>query len=479
VRIAPGQGIAAAALVGFLVGCRTIEATRGVPPFYEVYDTPSSIGSVAGAETFFRPLGSFESLRNDRSTAAPQVAASRLRTSQDAGPRPRATGSHLRFLSPFFDFHWGPDGERYAVLPIYLYRNYPSARSGNDVDWMVLPFFFGGHDEVEGDYFAFFPFGGCLKGLLAHDETWFWFFPAYWTWRDRQRESTHVVWPFFNSVSGVNEWKGEESGWRLWPFYGRYQSRTAQGQLRYDRGFALWPFYIRHKDQVNVNPTNLFFSLPFYGERTNSRTETYVYLWPFFGTYYDRRYDRKLYFGYLLPYRFTDGQFDLWPLFGRKKTSRGTDIAGVVRRTYRHYHLWPFERYEWATDGFEETVRFWILPLVWHFYYIDKDTLETESEWTLWPLFRLRSVGQKTSFDLFSLLWFRREDYDRLYSRWFNVFRYRWSPEISGWEIIYGAVMYLEEPARSTHVFSVLGGLFECGSREGRSSFRLLYVPWW
>ncbi len=500
-----------------LVGCRTIEGTHGVPPFYEVYDTPSSVGSERGEEVFFRPLGSYERLEpleppgrgstdwTPRPTPPriiprePTTGASRpalpssavqapagLEPSLAPGPASRpATQSptqsashHLRFLSPFFDFRWGPEERRYTVLALYRYQSLPQPYSGEDVDWMLFPFLYGGSDPDEGSYFAFFPLGGKLRGLFAQDEIHFALFPLYWHARDRERHSLHVAWPFHNTVWGRNQFGGKESGWRLWPFYGRYQSLTADGKLRHDRGFIFWPFYIRGKDEMNVNPTEVFFTLPFYGERTNRRTETHAYLWPFFQTHYDRKYDRKTYMGFLIPYRLTDGQVDLWPLFGVKRWSRGLELGGTVRRNYRHYFLWPIERYDWATDGIQETTRFWLLPLLWHFHYIDTNTLETESEWTAWPIFRYRRVGRSVSFDLISPLWFRREDYDRLYSRWFNVFRYRWKPEISGWELAYGFLMYRREDETQEAVFSVLGGLFECGTREGGFAVRLLYLPW-
>src|SRR5262249_1180927 len=62
--------------LALLSGCKTIDGTWGVPPFFEVYPTPSSIGSKEGTETFFRPFGSHERLGQD--------------------------SHHVRFFSPFF-----------------------------------------------------------------------------------------------------------------------------------------------------------------------------------------------------------------------------------------------------------------------------------------------------------------------------------------------------------------------------------------
>lgn len=430
-----------------LSGCRSIEGTYGVPPFYEVYDTPSTFGSGPGTDTWVRPLFGYESrLSGDR---------------------------RLRIALPFVDLQWGPRGEDHWVLPALIYRNFPQPLGGRDVDWLALVLFAGGSDPEEGSYFAFFPLAGSLKGYLARDEIRFVAFPAYAWVRDGERRSAHVLWPIFNRV-----WGGDWSGWRLWPFFGRYRSRAPDGRLRYDRLFVLWPFYTRRRDDLLRDPTDLVFVAPFYGERVNSRSETRTYLWPFFQTHHDRKSGATTYAGYLFPFRVGPGQTDVWPFFGTKATAVKTEIGGEIRRTYREFALWPIQRYEWAEDGLEESSRLWILPFFWRFHYIRKDTLQTRSELKVWPLFEYRDGPEGAAFDLFSPLWFRREEYERSYARWFQLFRYRGGGPVGGWEILYGAVLYRTavEPREGT--FSILGGLFELGSREGKPTFRFLYVRW-
>jgi hypothetical protein len=428
-----------------LAGCRTIEGTWGVPPFYEVYPTPSSPG-VEGTEVYYRPFLGHE--ETDPET------------------------ERVRALLPLIDFRWGPQEERFRFTPVFDYRRFVQPLGGEDLDWMVLILLLGGYDSTEGSYLALFPFGGKLRGLLGHEEIDFVLFPAYWHWRRKERHSAHVLWPLYNEV-----WGGDWKGWRLWPFYGRYRSHTSEGRLRYDRTFIAWPFYIRRHDQMHILPTETFFTFPFYGERLNSRTVTRTYLWPFYVYHHDRRYDRTTHAGYIFPFRFTEGQTDVWPLFGWKKMNRGTSIGGLDRRYYRHFFIWPIERYSWATDGLQETTRFWLLPLVWTFYYIDKDTLETKNYLKVWPFFTYERGGRDVAFDLISPLWLRREEYVRYYSRWFHIFRYRSTRDLSGWEVLWGAIMYRRDSTRTESLFSILGGLFECGTREGAFALRLLYLP--
>ena len=453
----------------FTPGCRTIEGTWGVPPVYEAYDTPSSVGAGTGTETFFRPFGSYENLTG--------MGPENPDTDEDL----RSLGQHVRILSPFLDFRWGTRGKRYWVLPLFYYRSSPPSPAGTHYSWTLFPFLFGGNNLEHGSYFAFFPLAGKLKGLLGHDEIVFALFPLYWYWakeeRGLERHSTHILLPFFNVA-----WGGW-TGFRFWPFYGHYRAFKDTGEPVYDRKFILWPFYIRQKNQLTFDPTDLLFIAPFYGQSIGHRIQTYTYLWPLFQTSYDRKYDRKTYMGYLFPYRFTTGQTDVWPFYGVKRRESTVRVAGIYNRQYRQFFLWPIQRYTSTSDGLAEDTRLWILPLFWHFYYIEREQMRLRSETKIWPFFRVRQTKSwddpSIALDLLSPLWFEREDYYRLYSRWFNIFRYRWTPDIYGWELLYGAVMYRAEPEKKEKLFSILGGLFECGSRQDAFVLRLLYVPWW
>jgi hypothetical protein len=438
-------------LAAFLPACRnlregTIEGTRGVPPFFELYPTPSSEGVARGREMVFRPLGSFEIQEPE--------------------------GSRLKLIYPFLDFQWGGRETRHLVLPLFFYRRRIESGIGADSDWMLFPLLFGGHDPAEGGYFAVFPFGGKVRGLLGKEEIDFVLFPFYARQRLAGRHSTHIVWPFFNTVRG-NGW----SGWRIWPFYGSYRWQTEDDTPRSRRFFILWPFYIRGEERLQSDPTSFFLSLPFYGYRENSRSLTRTYLWPLVIVHYDKVRDRYLTGGFFFPYRFGHGQFDPWPLFGVKSTE-AEENALLQRRRFRQFSLWPIQRYDWSEDEIAETENFWLLPLYWSSYVLDKPTTEVQQSWKLWPLFGYRRRGEEAAFDFLSPLWFKREDYDRLYGRLFAVFRYRAAARRSGWELFYGAAVWMRSPEE--RVFSLLGGLLELGRREDDGFFlRLLYVPWW
>lgn len=437
-----------------LAACRSVEKTKGAPPFYEVYPSPSTRAWAGdeGGETFVRPFLSWER----------------------AEPGKR----RLKVLFPFVDFRWKPEESLYWVLPIFRYQNRSKTGGGEDTDWMLFPFFFWGSDPEEGSYFAFVPFGGKMRGLLGQDEIDFALFPIWARLRTGKRYSTHILWPFINTVRG-----GGWSGGRFWPFYGRYAWNTEEGLPRSRRRFVLWPFYIRGTEDMQRDPREVFATYPFYGRVENSRALNRFYGWPFFFVSYDRKWDSTLVGGYFLPYRFqvieTDRyelyQYDPWPFFGWKRTR---ETLGWSHRTrLRQFALWPIQRYDRAEDWRTRSVRFWILPLYWNFYHIDKETGETERRWLLWPLMEYRRNGNDVSFELFSPLWFDREIYRRQYSRLFAVFRYRTAAEFRGWEVLYGTLYWGSDPEES--VFSILGGLLELATKRGSFRIRLFYVPWW
>ncbi|HLU48539.1 MAG TPA: hypothetical protein VK116_10660, partial [Planctomycetota bacterium] len=407
-----------------------MEGTRGLPPFFEIYPTPSTTDwervrrgtgeePKSGRETVLRPFASWESV-------------------EDLGRR-------VRILYPFIDIELWKRHTRWRIVPVFRHENWTREDGSHDVDTMIFPIFYWGSDPEEGSYFAVFPLGGRLRGLLGQDVIDFALFPIWASALNDGRTSTHVLWPFYNSVSGAG-W----SGWRIWPFWGSYEWRTDEGltgagELRDERWFAMWPFWIRRRAHLETQPTEITFSFPFYGRRENSLSLTRTYLWPFYVHHIDKRDDRVLHGGYFFPYRFTEGQKDFWPIFGIKRSAAAEDDP-LERERFRQFAIWPIQRYDWASDTIEETERLWILPIWWDFERLDKATLETERRWKLWPLVGYRRSGDRSALDILSPFWFQRETYERLYGRLFAIFRYRSRPELTAWELLYGTLYWESGP---------------------------------
>lgn len=433
-----------------LAGCRSVDGTWGLPPFFEVYSSPSTFGITGGggadaSDAYFRPFGSVER---------------------------RPDGSRRwRFFLPLVFSDSGARESRFQITPVFLHRRIDEG-DVRDEDWMVFPFLYWGQDSKEGAYAAFFPFGGTLKGLLGQEEIEFWAFPAYAALRSKGRTSVHVLWPLFNWVEG-----GGWSGARYLNLFSDYRWDNPDGSPRSRRTSIVWPFYIEAHELLDRDPTDIVFWFPFYGKRENSRSRSRTYFWPFYVENLDKKTGKTLVGGYFFPYRFSDEQQDYWPFFGEKETTRSLQ-GGAVRQRYRSFFLWPLHRYEWALDSKEETSRLWILPLFWRFEKRDAATGRTELRWKLWPLASVREVdpGGELGFDVFSPLWFNREEYERAYGRLAALFRYRSDASRTAWELLFGTVFW--ETRAEGSVFSLLGGLVEWESSGGGFGLRLFYLPW-
>lgn len=474
-------------LLPLLCGCLTIEGRRAIVPFFEIYEEEAErggagklaeedveAGSVRSTEVVIRPLGSFESIGDRR--------------------------SRLKLAWPLVDASWGEGHVRSWIFPFLFYRERPRPHlDDTDIDFVLFPFIYAGHEPGQGSYFAIFPLAGRIRGILAKDEIDFFLFPLYWHARDEGLDSLHLVWPFFNRVDGAGH-----SGWRLWPFYGHYESVDGDGDPRHRKRFIFWPFYIRQSLLLNsVNPQELFFTFPFYGysEGPNSLTETFF--WPFWITYLDRRTGRHLAGGWLFPYRFSEGQWDFWPFFGVKETRKvGLSISGgalnpfesplnqdelyvdaaepsIPRERFRQFALWPIQRYDATENSLGRGHRFWLLPLMWRFYREDASGQTTLSEWKFWPFSRYRQEDGDTSLYVPSPLWFRQENpFERQYARLWRLFLYRDTETYTGWEFLYGLLSHRREKTREADRFSILYGLLEWSTEEDGHGFRLLYLPW-
>jgi len=489
---AAGVAAAGVAAAGVAASCRSVEGTRGVPPWFEIYPRPSretidalepravpepSASLVAPArrprpgayeETYFRPLGSFEELGVD--------------------------AWRLVLLKPFAQYRSSPHRTDARVLPFWLFRRRPLPVGGDDVDWMLFPLLFGGSDPIEGAYFAVFPFGGRLKGLFGHQVIDFALFPLWARAVHTGRESWSWLWPVFNTVSGSG-W----SGFRVWPFYTRYAHDDADGSPRRRQRAILWPFWTQDDVWQEGERTQRWFLFPFYGERRNARSVTRTYAWPLVVTYHDRKRDERLVGGAFFPFRFGEHDdnhyFDPWPFFGVKgrDSDAGTLDASRIER-FRQFAVWPFQRYDWTRDSREESSRFWFLPFWWMYSTVDRASGESSRKWKVWPLVGYERDRDDARLDVFSPLWFHREDWYRTYGRLFALFRARATARYTGFELLWGTLYWghgdpladrprapdvVDANANEDFLFSVLGGLFECGRVHDKLALRLLWIPWW
>lgn len=427
-----------ACLCGFSSGCVSpIDGGRGIAPFYETYPT-----APGDSKWVVRPLVMYERQGEKRDVAA---------------------------LWPFYRNTREGNNRKQWLLPIWYSSHREHTPGRIDWDSFILPFFFFGHDPEEGGYFGAFPFAGRVKGIFGQDRFDFFLFPLYLRLRDRERVSTHYMWPFFNRVTGpYNE------GLRIWPFYGRYTGTTRDGRPKYDRRFYLWPFVHAHENDLDVSdPTTARWLFPFYGRIQNQNRDRRSYLWPLYTYTTNQKLERVSHTSYLMGWNVTRSpdldRTDFWPFFGLKETPD----------SLRQFALFPIQRQERWQTGTRRGTSFWFLP----FYrrHTREDLREgTRSTHTrVWPLFsHRREPDGSVHVNALELFWFHDpERFDHLYSRFWRVYRSVERPpgQGSAWEVLWGALRREKTPERNW--FSLLGGLYGWDQDESETTWRVLWIP--
>ena len=199
---------------------------------------------------------------------------------------------------------------------------------------MLFPFYISGESEKYGPYHSFFPVYGDIYERFWRDEYHFTLFPLYGQTVKKNTVSNNYVYPFFNTVRGPEG----ESGFRFWPFYGKYEKPGV-----YEKSFILWPFHFNeHLEQNTQNPIKNFYLLPFYASSTSpQKTSTYA----------------------------------PWPFVGVIKDAGGN----VLERDY----FWPF----WMTSSYEKSATERYLP-----FYSETRTKDSSRRWFMWPLYRTITI---------------------------------------------------------------------------------------
>lgn len=268
----------------------------------------------------------------------------------------------VRALWPIFHYRRTGENRLAWIFPISRFKRFAYRKSDgslrSDVDAFFLPFFWG-TDTEEGAYFALFPVGGMIKGILGKKWVRFFLWPLYAEANEKNYHSWNILWPIFGY------WRGEkQSGWRFWPLYGRNTWPN-----RFDRRFFLWPlFHWWHVGQDTDREMKAFLFFPFYGRMNiKNRLNYWNFLLLFSGRRKPKRHFRELHLPWpIYSYTRADGLYadKLWPLYGHR-----------VSNSVRHrFVLWPLYRFRY--DRKETSVRRnW--SLAWLFNFTTTEWIET------------------------------------------------------------------------------------------------------
>jgi hypothetical protein len=257
------------------------------------------------------------------------------------------------YLVPFFSLRHGYGLHGWQFWPLLGNEHKDvTTRTNGFHDVSII----GGHDS----FFALWPlFFNNRSGIGTANVQWQQAsLPAYSLLRSPQRDSTTVIWPFFNRVDDrekkYREWdapwplvvfaRGEgKTTTRVWPFFSQAHSATLES------GFYLWPIY-KHS-RVNSPPldrrrTQICFFL--YSDLTEKNTETEaaqrrVYCWPLYAYRRDFNGNSRLQVLALLePFLSTSKSIErdyspLWSVWRSEKNPRvGATSQSLLWNLYRH-----------------------------------------------------------------------------------------------------------------------------------------------
>lgn len=437
---------------------------------------------------------------------------------------PRLEYSSLRLLGPLFKHERKGSEVEYGVRPLFFRAHdeedgrrfaeylYPMAgsrqsqdqryfqffrllesdtdrrREGHGDEFMLFPFIFYGQDREQGDYFAFFPFGGKLYGKFWRDEIRFTLFPVYGYTRRGDTEITNILWPIYARIEGENE-----SGVKIWPLYGRSQKDGV-----YQKRFVLWPFYFNEHLRLDTeNPRHRRGVFPFYLADDSPARSQRTWLWPFFSHIVDRERD------------YEEWNFP-WPLVrhaqGSHRESRkflpfySRERTGALER---NWVLWPFFLHSRLTT--EELVRERRQVLFFLYSNLEERLrLEEEPDYVrlkrvaLWPLFnyeRRQGVSHFSTLALLEPFFPEKGGIRRNWSPLYTLYQSKWDTQGNSvssflWNLywkerrgadlayeVFPLVGYRGEGGEMREI-KILKGLVTLVREPAGSRLSLFYLPW-
>jgi hypothetical protein len=339
---------------------------------------------------------------------------------EDTGGELRGNMYEVQALWPLFLYRRteGTTRLKIRLLPAFNHVRFEHPDGSEEVDTSLLPFVLTGSSPEEGSYFAFFPFGGTLRGLFGKDRIRFALFPLYADTQQGDHRSWHLLWPVFRYSKG-----GGKSSFQFWPLFGWKQKEDW-----YKKVFVLWPFFARVQLGLDTDrPTDSWFFLPFYARQQTPFGKIDYFLYPLFS------YQRQERPGYrfrewTLPWPFVqiargdrERRNSFWPIWGKHTKPEYANT----------FFLYPVGRIVSYGTPAQRTQRRYVLPLYWD-WRVTEEGRFAQGRFKGWPFWDYTKRGEREKeFRTISPLWFWRPEggFERNYSDFWKVYVQRSWPD--------------------------------------------------
>ncbi|MBI5747958.1 MAG: hypothetical protein HZA00_02455 [Nitrospinae bacterium] len=369
--------------------------------------------------------------------------------------------------------------------PLFTSRKEFKETEGKKRDFGFFPVFWGQTEEGEG-YGGLFPIYGDMRKRFGKDEIKFVLWPIYARTRDDKTVNKDFIWPIFSTITGE-----KESGFRMWPLFG-YKEKEGE----YSKKFFLWPLiHYQNTDLDTSRPKKYRAFLPLYASETSPNRVTKSIIWPFFNYLHDD--DENL----------TLWDFP-WPIIQKGKGDNLNVFKVFPIYGYRdkehlneRFFLWPLYTYkrEYPEDSEKIVHRFLLISKYEYETSANKtpnSELRTPNSFQLrlWPLFNYKSKKDgETIFHFPEIIPIETEGFEKNYAPIFRLYEY--DSNIKGemeskllWglyshkkndfgEFIDLSFLISYEKRGDGGSFSILKGLLELGKKNGKSYFKVLYIP--
>jgi len=412
----------------------------------------------------------------------------------------------LQYLWPF-GLHFEREGDRWEhrLWPLFDHSvRWLPATGEKAVSGFLFPLVWWGRRPPQGNYFALFPVGGVLRGILGDSFT-FVLFPLFSAYRKDDYRRYDVLWPIFSSGRSSD---GRRRTARAWPLYVHHYKEG-----RYDRYYVLWPFFRWGAENMEGKyPQKHFQFFPLFAWKTAIGPDGNVVAYHWQVLLVSRRKDTRPRFALSVwsflwwLVRFATApksdETRIFPFYWR--TTWYADRSKDPQRSWaRHRILWPFIWLDFnRMDRSVEERNVIVAPFYWDYRkrYRDGEEGERARSITLWPLFTWQSDRDgAVHFWVLSHGWKDApEGFKRNYRPFFDLFQYHsrsdgeretrllWrlyhrkrGPKGSYLNLL-GLFTYessLEEETVRERTVSLLFGLIQCRYRDGGSGWRIFYVP--